>query len=271
MKGSSSNFNSGIYHGWVRHRRYSPKEHAFEYNVFMMYLDLDEIDKVFSLSRLWSKKNCYLASFKRSDYLGDPKKDLAKEVRKKVKEYLGFDPDGPVRMLTNVRYFGFIINPITVYYCFDKSEILHAMVLEVTNTPWGEKVQYVLHCDPTSVSQRIKFNKEMHVSPFHPMTHIYDWRSNYPEKKIAVHMENKTQIKTNELEKEAVVFDATLCLEREEISTKSLRRILLNYPFMTIKVVWRIYWQALALFVKGVPLQDHPKKSSEPQSTKQKK
>ncbi len=262
---------SGIYHGLVRHRRFSPKVHDFQYRVFMMYLDLDELDKVFSLSKLWSKNRWNLACFKRSDYLGDPKKDLAQEIRKKVTDCLGFEPAGPIRVLTNMRYFGFIINPITVYYCFDKSEILHAMVLEVTNTPWGEKVQYVLHCDPTAVRQRIKFNKEMHVSPFHPMTHFYDWRSNYPEKKIAVHMENKTQVKTNALEIGGVVFDATLSLEREEISTKSLRRVLLNYPVMTLQVIWRIYWQALKLFFKGVPVQDHPKNSSELQSTTKKK
>jgi uncharacterized protein len=253
---------SGIYHGWVRHRRFTPKQHDFKYQVFMMYLDLDELDKVFSQSSLWSMKPWGVARFKRADYLGDPKTDLAQAVREKVKASLDIELDGPVRVLTNLRYFGFIINPITVYYCFDQVGALQAMVLEVTNTPWGEKIQYVLNCDPTGQTQRISFNKEMHVSPFHPMTHFYDWRSNYPNEKIAVHMENKTCIESEDLEINSVVFDATLSLQREEISSVSLRRILLRYPMMTLKVVMSIYWQAFKLFKKGIPVQDHPKNAA---------
>ncbi|MCZ2721307.1 DUF1365 domain-containing protein [Marinomonas sp. 15G1-11] len=258
MRPQSTLLKSGIYHGWVRHRRYSPKRHDFKYRVFMMYLDLDELDKVFALSSWWSKKSWHFARFKRSDYLGDPKQSLSESVRHKVKTQLGVDVDGPIRLLTNLRYFGFIINPISVYYCFDKADLLQAMVLEVTNTPWGEKVQYVLRCDPNTHKQRITFNKEMHVSPFHPMSHFYDWRSNVPKTKIAIHMENKNALSTNELAKNSVVFDATLSLQREEISSTSLRRILLQYPFMTLKVVLSIYWQALKIWKKGIPVQDHP-------------
>lgn len=262
MSQQSMVFKSGIYHGWVRHRRFTPKQHDFKYKVFMMYLDLEELDQVFALSPLWSVKSWHLARFKRADYLGDPKTDLSQAVREKVKENLGLELDGPVRMLTNLRYFGFIINPITVYYCFDDTDALQAMVLEVTNTPWGEKIQYVLNCDPAAQKQRISFNKEMHVSPFHPMTHFYDWRSNYPKEKIAIHMENKTCIETDSLESNSVVFDATLSLQREEISSVSLRRILLRYPMMTLKVVMSIYWQAFKLFKKGIPVQDHPKNTT---------
>lgn len=245
---------SGIYQGKVRHRRFQPKGHEFKYAVFMMYLDLDELETVFSLNRFWSTKSWRLARFNRSDYYGDPTQPLKTEIHSLVVKRIGRSVSGSVRMLTNLRYFGFIINPITIYYCFDENESLQAMVLEVTNTPWNERIQYVLDCDPADKTQRIKFNKEMHVSPFHPMQHFYDWASSTPSQKIAVHMKNR------EIDNEQqVVFDATLSLTRSEITTTSLAKILMKHPFMTMKVGAGIYWQALKIILKGIPFYSHPR------------
>ena len=190
----------------------------------------------------------------RSDYFGDPNTPLKQAVLETVNARLGLELTGPVRLLTNARYFGYLINPISVYYCFDEHDALHAMLLQVTNTPWGEKVAYVFHCDPSKRVQRTHIDKSMHVSPFHPMAHFYDWRSSVPSQKIAIHMRNKEQN-----EAQACVFDATLSLQREPITQRSLASILWRYPWMTAKVAWGIYWQALKLFIKGVPVHDHPK------------
>jgi len=248
---------SGIYQGTVKHRRFTPKSHEFQYSVFMMYLDLNELDTVFSLNRFWSKKSWNLAYFNRNDYLGDTTKSLEQCIRARLAIDIDRSIQGPIRVLTNLRYFGFIINPITIYYCFDEDEKLQAMVLEVTNTPWKERVQYVLDCDPTNHTQRIKFEKSMHVSPFHPMSHFYDWRSSTPDKRLTVHMKNK------EIgEGEAIVFDATLSLQRTEITSGSLGGILLKHPFMTMKVGFGIYWQALKIAMKGIPFYSHPKNGS---------
>lgn len=249
-----SDWASALYTGRVRHRRFSPKQHAFTYEVSMVLFDLDEVEQILALSPWWSVKRWRPARFVRADYFGDHAKPLKQAVLDEVNERLGLSLTGPVRLLTNARYFGYLINPISLYYCYDEQEQLRAMLLEVTNTPWGEKVAYVFSCDPERSIQRTHINKSMHVSPFHPMEHFYDWRSNEPGEKLAIHMQNKEQD-----DEQRCIFDATLSLRRESISKASLNSILWRYPWMTAKVAWGIYWQALKLFVKRVPVHDHPK------------
>ncbi|MFA7553967.1 MAG: DUF1365 domain-containing protein [Spongiibacteraceae bacterium] len=247
---------SAIYTGWVRHRRYVPKNHRLRYKVFMMLLDLAELDHVFSGTRWWSVKRWAPARFKRSDFLGDATQPLDIAVRRLVEDRTGICPCGPIRLLTNLRYFGFIINPISCYYCFDLHEKLQFIVAEVNNTPWDERHCYVLSCEPDSLYQRISFNKVMHVSPFNPMDVHYCWRSNLPERTLRIDMQNWRGGAVSPL----LEFDASLLLKREEITPAALRRILWQYPLMTLKVVFSIYWQALRLLIKGVPVYDHPGK-----------
>jgi uncharacterized protein len=241
---------SAIFKGWIRHRRHVPTSHSFIYKVFMMYLDLSELDQVFKNSRLWSVERRTLARFKRSDFFGDPNVPLDTAVRQRVQEETGVYPEGPVRLLANLRYFGFIMNPVTCYYCFDKQENLQAIVAEVNNTPWDERHSYVLNCDPSKQHQRITFDKTFHVSPFNPMDVHYAWRSNLPERNLYISMQNWRD--------DQVEFDAMLALTRKEITPARLRALIWQYPFMTMQVVIGIYWQAVKLFFKRVPVHDHP-------------
>lgn len=242
---------SRIYEGSVRHRRFAPREHSFTYRVAMPFLRVDEIPALLAASRLWSAQGRALGEFRRSDFLGDPNIALDEAVRDRVQEETGERPAGPVYLLANLRYFGFNMNPISCYYCYNADETrLQYVVAEVTNTPWDERHSYVLRGPEHGHLLRTEFDKAMHVSPFNPMDMRYHWRSNTPDQRLIVHLENHRE--------GARVFDATLSLSARDLSPASLDRLLLNYPFMTAKVGLAIYWQALKLFIKGVPFHAHP-------------
>ncbi|MEO0443517.1 MAG: DUF1365 domain-containing protein [Pseudomonadota bacterium] len=249
---------SAIYSGTVRHRRYSPKSNAFSYRVFMVYLDLQEIDQVFSQSSWWSYQKKNLASLQRKDFLdGSDKGSLYDGVADLVERETGLRPPGPIRMLTNLRYFNFIINPITCYYCFDKSgQYLETIVAEVTNTPWRQRCHYVLSFDKQSINrQRLTFSKTMHVSPFQPMDLEYHWRGKTPSAELFVHIDVSKQSKN--------IFDATMMLKRQAMTEKTMNAFLFRYPWMTLQVFAGIYWQALKLAIKRIPYFSNPGPSPE--------
>ena len=274
--------HSALYEGWVRHRRFTPTPHAFRYAVSMAYLDLDELDTVFGKRWFWSTKEFNFVWFRRDDYMigsRRPGQSLADAVRDFVESRTSSRPCGPVRILTNLRCFGFGMNPVSFYYCFNPDgESLHSIVAEITNTPWGEQFAYVLPCHsrggdlergrggdktqpfqpcveclPTSTSSlhRFRFEKTFHVSPFMDMGFEYDWRFTIPADRLAVHMLN--------LKPSGRVFDSTMLLSRREISTGSLASALARFPLMTMKICAAIYFHAARLWIKRCPVAAHPR------------
>lgn len=243
---------SALYHGGVRHRRVGPTENVFRYSVFMALIDLSELDEVFRGRWLWSSRRPALARFCRSDHFGDPATPLDTTVRDLVEVESGRRPAGPIRLLTNLRFWGYVINPISIYYCYDGDGAeLDAVVFEVHNTPWGEIHPYVLSTpEIRGAVLSYRFAKSMHVSPFMDMDMEYRCRITLPGKRLAVHLEN--------WQNGARLFEATLSLERREIDGGALAAALLRHPFMTGKVTACIYYQALRLWLKGTPYFFHP-------------
>lgn len=232
--------NSCLYHGVLRHRRFQPKAHHFRYNVFMALLDLDELD---GLPLVGIRRNQFaVAAFYDVDYpLGSPLKET---TLSRLEKLTGERSDGRVMLLTQLRYFGLHFNPVNFYYCFDSSDALCWVLVEVRNTPWNERHYYAVDASAVRPIQ-----KAFHVSPFNPMDMTYHWRFNSPGKTLHMHIENHQESK---------VFDATLLLNRQPLTQKNLTSLLARIPLMTLKTVLAIYWQALRLWLKRLPLYNHP-------------
>lgn len=246
---------SALYVGTVRHRRFAPRGHRFSYPLFMLYVDLDELEEVGAVSRLLSTRGPAWAWLKRGDYFGDSGPAggaWADAVRDLVEERTGRRPPGPVRLLTHPRTLGFRMNPVSFFYCHDDEGELAVVVGEVTNTPWDERHLYVVESAAArGATWEARFAKELHVSPFFPMDMEYRWLLRPPEKTLLVHMENHRE--------GGKVFDATLRLERRPLTPSTLRRVLLTYPAMTLRVFVWIYLQAALLTLRGARFFSHPR------------
>jgi len=221
----------------------------------MPFVDVDAVDYITDRIPFWSQKRFAPARFIRSDFIGDDDISISEAIKARIRESTDKAFSGQIFLLANWRYFGIQNNPIACYFCFGAdSQKLDYIVAEVTNTPWGERHSYVLPVTESSDPFQTEFAKELHVSPFHGMNQRYRWLSTTPSESLAIKLTN--------IEEEERVFYAVLQLRRVPISARAGLTLLLKFPLETAKVTFGIYWQALVLFVRRVPLYSHPKNNS---------
>ncbi len=241
---------SCLYAGTVMHRRIKPHAHRLNYRVFWCLLDLDELPHLPSRLRFFSLKGFNLFGFRNADH-GD---GSDRPLRTQLEAHLataGIDlGGGAIRLLCMPRLLGFVFNPISVYYCYDRRGALKTLVYEVHNT-FGQRHSYLIPVeDDAGDALEQRCLKAFYVSPFMEMEIAYRFRVLEPAVRIALTIECS--------DAQGPVLIASLAGERHALTDAALLRAFLSFPLMTLKVVAGIHWEALKLWIKGMRLRPRP-------------
>jgi len=241
--------NSALYVGHVMHRRTRPRAHRLRYRIFSLLLDLDEIDTLAARLMVFSRSRFNLFSFHDRDYAAG----TVEPLRAQVERYLaaaGMDLDGgPIRLLTMPRILGFAFNPLSVYFCHDSDGALRAVLYEVNNT-FGQRHSYLLPVEQVAGTVRQGCAKDFHVSPFMGMDIRYAFRLTPPGQRLSLAITGSDE--------EGPIITAVHSAARRALTDAELLKAFATHPLLTVKVVGGILWEAVRLWIKGVPVQNRP-------------
>ncbi len=260
--------NSCIYEGIIRHRRNTPHVHEFDFKSFFLMMDLAEIDSIFRRRWLWSADRIALGRFKESEHLIHHRQYgnlRQRAIQVLEKAGIAGETIGSIRLLTQLRYFGFSMNPVSFFYCYSQcGKKVMAVIAEVNNTPWGEQHVYVIPntaTDRTNHSQTTirstDIDKDFHVSPFMSLDMRYRMSFTIPNQKLGVKIENHLDQPLNDVKK---ILDVSMLMIRKPLTVWNLNRLLIRYPLITVQIFLNIYWQAFRLFLKKTTFYSHPRK-----------
>lgn len=244
------------YEGTVLHRRFGTHARTFAPRVLMAYLDVDALPGSLDELRGWSGRHPAPVHFRSRDFLHGRGEPLGPGVRDLVESRIGRRPVGPIHLLAHLRTFGWIFNPLAVYYCWDPDgRALDAIVLEVTNTPWNERQWYVFDARAQSEAAT---PKSMYVSPFLPMGLDYhvSWTEPGPDLDLAIVVTREGR----------PLLRAELALHRSPLDRRSSIRLLARHPLAPLRGSLEIYRKALKLWMDHAPLSRHSKLASTVQS-----
>jgi uncharacterized protein len=258
-------------HAHIRHRRYTPKPHAFEYQMGYVLANIDTLAQVCDRSLFWSYNRFNLISLYDKDLLKSDQRNVRETLSDAILAQLGqsISTAQPIYVLTLPRYMGWAFNPVTFYWVYDAhSPILKFIAAHITNTPWHESFLYCFSCEQSHTSPsttasksaksspvyRFLLDKQFHVSPFMPMALKYDWRFKLDQMQGSSHSVIHMQLKQHG----KLIFDATMQFDLEPLTHRQQSLFVLTYPLQSLKIVWAIYWQALRLYLKRIPFFSHP-------------
>lgn len=238
-----------IYTGFVIHNRTIPKSHKFQYKLRMFFLDIDNLTNIFKTIPFVSIDKFNLISFHRKNYF--PSKgnlSIRQEIEKVIEKNGYHEMPHKIYILTHLSYLGFCYNPVSFYYCYNAKGQLIYFLSEVNNTPWNERYVYFKGMTNGDNDTWVH-DKQFHVSPFLPMNLQYAWKINVPNEQVRIYLACVAN---------SPIFRATLKLFKTKISFKNCLITFLASPFTTLFILFRIYWQAIVLFIKGIPFYQHP-------------
>lgn len=253
---------SCIYEGTVQHHRDSPARHQFRFPLFMVYVDLTELETPDWNRTGIARRRFAAASLRTEDHFGESSTPLREAVLDCIEAETQLRPNGPIRLLTQLRYFGHYFSPLNLYFCFSPDgQQIEFIVAEVNNTPWGEQYRYVLWDGNRIPGKDFSFlhRKEFHVSPFQDMDAEYRWQVTWPGEQLNVRIVSEQAGRPR--------FWADLTLRRRSLTRWQLYRSLVRYPFLTVQIMAAIYFQALRLWIKRFPFYPHPSRHQSMQRT----
>ncbi|MCW3084205.1 MAG: hypothetical protein JWP12_1571 [Bacteroidetes bacterium] len=243
--------NSVLYKATVMHNRMEPRSHRFHYNVFMFYIDLDEVEMLRKKLFMFSKNRFNFFSLRDNEHLQLPidNPDKTKSIREQITRYLSENGvqigNGKIMLLTNLNVLGYNFNPVSFYYCFDENNLPLCCVSEVGNT-FGEIKPYLLTNQNLSGNKyHLNTVKYFYVSPFIDHDTNFDFNLTIPDEKLNIRIDDFKDGKR--------FFISTLTGTKKALNNRNLLLYSIRFPFITLKIITLIHWNALLLYMKKLP------------------
>ena len=235
--------NSCIYNGSVIHKRFKPKEHFFKYKVFSLFIDLSELNQLNDNLNFFSLNRFNLISFYEKDHGERDGSSLLKWVKQNLNNNNISSENIRVKLLCYPRILGYVFNPLSIFFIYDKNENLVCILYEVKNT-FGEQHTYVFKIEGENKLIQNNCSKKFHVSPFIEMDCNYFFRILNPGDKLSVVIDQYDQ--------DGKILFASQDGKKSDLTSKNLMNSYLKHPLMTFKIISAIHFEAFKLWMKGI-------------------
>ena len=235
--------NSCIYNGNVIHKRFKPKEHFFKYSVFSLFIDLAELNEIEKKINFFSYNKFNLISFFDIDHGPRDGSSIEDWVKQNLEGIGISNKQVKIRLLCYPRIFGYVFNPLSIFFVYDENDYLISILYEVKNT-FGEQHTYVFKTEKGRRLIENSCNKKFHVSPFIEMECKYYFKILIPEKKLSVII--------NQSDDTGKLLYASQDGIKKKLNSKNLILSYITHPLMTFKIIGAIHYEALKLWLKGI-------------------